>query len=254
MSVEAITWALNSTECSGNDRVVLLVLANHAWPDGSHAFPAQANIARQACVSERCVRDCLRRLEADGYAIPDGKVGRTIRYRLPLGDEPATVAGSEKPADRREKPADSRQDSGNGLPPNRKEPTTEPSDTRGAREVVIEQATDNPDGRAALRALGDVAGERGADFEPAKLIDEARRYPDRDHVAEAIRFRDYYSAGGAGENVPVKSLRSRWRTWLSRAPSKGAGARARGNGRRRPNEPTSDELRAMAADLRARGL
>ena len=78
MSVEAISWALNlapvpadrsgqpSTAC----KFVLVGLANHAGPDGSGAFPSVATLVRHTSLSERTVRTCLDRLEADGIIRP----------------------------------------------------------------------------------------------------------------------------------------------------------------------------------------
>ncbi|HEY2128715.1 MAG TPA: helix-turn-helix domain-containing protein [Streptosporangiaceae bacterium] len=73
MSVEAISWALNlapvpagrggqpSSEC----KFVLVGLANHDGPDGAGAFPSVATLVRYTGLSERTVRACLDRLEAE---------------------------------------------------------------------------------------------------------------------------------------------------------------------------------------------
>ncbi len=78
MSVEAISWALNlapvptdrggqpSTAC----KFVLVGLANHAGPDGIGAFPSVATLVRYTGLSERTVRSCLDRLQADGIITP----------------------------------------------------------------------------------------------------------------------------------------------------------------------------------------
>lgn len=39
MSIEAVSWALG-VPVGGNEKVMLLGLANHAHPDGSNAYPA----------------------------------------------------------------------------------------------------------------------------------------------------------------------------------------------------------------------
>ncbi len=78
MSVEAISWALNlapvpadrggqpSTAC----KFVLVGLANHAGPDGTGAFPSVGTLVRYTGLSERTVRTCLDRLEAEGIISP----------------------------------------------------------------------------------------------------------------------------------------------------------------------------------------
>jgi hypothetical protein len=94
VSVEAISWALNlapvpadrggppSTAC----KFVLVGLANHAGPDGTGAFPSVATLVRYTGLSERTVRTCLDRLEAEGIIAPCA---------------PAIVAARIKRADRR---------------------------------------------------------------------------------------------------------------------------------------------------------
>ena len=96
MSVEAISWALNlapvpadsNGQPSSPCKFVLVGLANHAGPDGTGAFPSVATLVRYTGLSERTVRTCLDRLEADG----------TIR---PC--DPAIVAARIRRADRRPK-------------------------------------------------------------------------------------------------------------------------------------------------------
>ncbi|MDA8318223.1 MAG: helix-turn-helix domain-containing protein [Actinomycetota bacterium] len=77
MSVEAISWALNlaPTPADGTGRPssacrVLVGLANHAGPDGTGAFPSVSTLMRYTGLSERTVRTCLDRLEAEGIISP----------------------------------------------------------------------------------------------------------------------------------------------------------------------------------------
>lgn len=140
MSIDVIEQVLKGSRTTGNERSVLLVLAYHAHADGTHAFPCHALIASEANIAERTVRDCLARIKALGEIEPEGKVGRTISYRITLAGK---AAGSrrnpedgkrrihvEKAADSDNIPADSRRESGGPPPTNRKEPSeplTEPS-------------------------------------------------------------------------------------------------------------------------------
>ena len=94
MSVEAISWALNLAPVPGGRdgqpssacKFVLVGLANRAGPDGTGAFPSVATLVRYTGLSERTVRTCLDRLEAEGIISPC---------------DPGIVAARIKRADRR---------------------------------------------------------------------------------------------------------------------------------------------------------
>jgi hypothetical protein len=96
VSVEAISWALNLApvpadrggQPSSACKFVLVGLANHAGPDGTGAFPSAATLIRYTGLSERTVRTCLDRLEAEGIIQPC---------------DPDIVAARIKRADRRPK-------------------------------------------------------------------------------------------------------------------------------------------------------
>lgn len=62
MSVHTTTWVWKHSTASGSAFVVLLALADHAHPDGTHAYPSVAELARMARVSERTVQRCLQEL------------------------------------------------------------------------------------------------------------------------------------------------------------------------------------------------
>ena len=49
---------------------MLAGLANHAGPDGTGAFPSVATLVRYTGLSERTVRTCLDRLQAEGIIAP----------------------------------------------------------------------------------------------------------------------------------------------------------------------------------------
>jgi hypothetical protein len=67
VSVEVIGAVLQHSPTSGNAKVILLGLANHAHPDGSSAYPSVATLARYARVDHRTVQRQLRALERDGH-------------------------------------------------------------------------------------------------------------------------------------------------------------------------------------------
>lgn len=75
MSIEAISWALNTASIpTGRNAAtlafVLVGLANHADPDGRNAFPAVATLVRYTRLSERSVQYALRNLETLGLITP----------------------------------------------------------------------------------------------------------------------------------------------------------------------------------------
>lgn len=67
MSVHVISWVLKHSEARLADRLVLLVLADHASGDGTDSYPSVATIAHEARISERAVQYSLRKLEKDGH-------------------------------------------------------------------------------------------------------------------------------------------------------------------------------------------
>lgn len=134
MSVRVMTHVFENAEASGNDRVVLLVLADHAHDDGAGAYPGQATIARKARIAPRTVRDCLKRLEAAGEIERTGeRRGRTrqlIEYRVTVTRQELPPSerrqpGATTPADSDRKAADSDTERRR---PSADEPSLEPSE------------------------------------------------------------------------------------------------------------------------------
>jgi hypothetical protein len=85
VSVEVIAAVLQHSPTKGNAKIILLGLANHAHPDGSHAFPSVPTLARYARVDDRTVQRQLRELVAGGHieATGLGPQGQTA-YRVCL--------------------------------------------------------------------------------------------------------------------------------------------------------------------------
>ncbi len=63
MSVHVTSWVLKQSDARLADRLVLLVLADHANHDGTGAWASHKTIAHEARISERSVRYSLKRLE-----------------------------------------------------------------------------------------------------------------------------------------------------------------------------------------------
>lgn len=95
-------------------KFVAAVYADHAWEDGTHAYPAVATVASITGYAERTVQRYVHALVKIGMLIPDGQGPRgTNRYSFPLeagkdgsvrlaysgGDTVTPPASVEKPAD-----------------------------------------------------------------------------------------------------------------------------------------------------------
>lgn len=74
-----MTWAFNQA-VSGNDKLVLLALADNADADGS-CFPSHAVLAKKASVSERTVQTVLGRLQEAGLIHWERRNSQATGYR-----------------------------------------------------------------------------------------------------------------------------------------------------------------------------
>ena len=67
MAMVPVTWALyEARDVTPSEKVVLIVLADHAAPNGTGAFPSWARIAAASGVSRRTVARVLESLEGRG--------------------------------------------------------------------------------------------------------------------------------------------------------------------------------------------
>lgn len=67
MSVEATSWVWrHSRAVNPGDRLVMLAIADHAWPDGTNAYPGMARLAAYTGLSEPGVTLCIKRQIALG--------------------------------------------------------------------------------------------------------------------------------------------------------------------------------------------
>lgn len=73
MSVHVTSWVLRHSEEKLGNRLVLLVLADHAREDGTGSWPAVETIGQEARLTRRQTQRCLRSLEANGSIRPEGK-------------------------------------------------------------------------------------------------------------------------------------------------------------------------------------
>jgi hypothetical protein len=95
MSWQAVSYAVtvleHADELTPIDRLVLVLLAEHANRDGANARPSSTTIARRAGVLPSSVRRSCGRLVAAGYIAADGRPGRPTSYRFPLSTPVAPV-------------------------------------------------------------------------------------------------------------------------------------------------------------------
>lgn len=86
MSIAVMNWVWANSPTSGNERLVLLALADAcSRDDGAGCWPAAATIARKANISIRTVRRVIARLEADGHVVVHrggGRAGSTNSYTV----------------------------------------------------------------------------------------------------------------------------------------------------------------------------
>lgn len=98
MSVRSVAWVLHESPSTGNDRLVLIAIADEADDDGRNAFPSAELIAHKARVHRATVFRSLLRLEAAGELLikrPEhtGR-GQHNRYVVVMGRDPVALAGA----------------------------------------------------------------------------------------------------------------------------------------------------------------
>ena len=98
-----MNWVWANSPTSGNERLVLLALADAcSRDDGAGCWPSAATIARKANISDRTVRRVVTRLEADGHLIVHrggGRAGSTNSYTVVTGDRVIHSPGQNVPPD-----------------------------------------------------------------------------------------------------------------------------------------------------------
>jgi hypothetical protein len=89
MSIAVMNWVWANSPTSGNERLVLLALADAcSRDDGTGCWPSTATIARKANISDRTVRRVIARLEVDRHLVVHrggGRVGSTNSYTVVTG-------------------------------------------------------------------------------------------------------------------------------------------------------------------------
>ena len=58
MSVYCTTRVWKKSKATGNDKLVLLAIADNAWEDGTNAFPSVGHIAHKTGLDKRFASTC----------------------------------------------------------------------------------------------------------------------------------------------------------------------------------------------------
>lgn len=222
MSVEAFNRCLRAP-VGGNPKVVLLGLANHAHPDGSHAFPAIDTLAEYAHCDRRTAQRNVRKLEAlefvaaDGFG-PNGQVNYRIQFDAWEGGRQSdTPAASEV------------EGGGTGAARTVKEPATPTApptrsskdSTAASRARADEVPEDFPDelrphAREVMRVLKDLAEQTpGARAVKARAVASTIMPRQRKPLVKAAHD---YRAWAIGNGRRGRDVVAGWRNWLDKEP------------------------------------
>ncbi|MGJ8525205.1 hypothetical protein LMG33818_000913 [Halomonadaceae bacterium LMG 33818] len=210
MSIEAMSWALKQQHTTDpGARAVLIGLANHAYSDGTDAFPSISTLVGYTGLSERTVQNKLKYLREIGLislgnqdiarakGLPADKCPRV--YNIHLDFEP------ELDSERGAAPAPGANDDTTGVQLTTERgaapapetsfnrPTTVHKKSKGARE---KKSTQLPE-----------------DFQPN---DTAKRKAESSglNIQEQLEyFKDYHAARGS----TFKDWQAAFRTWLNNA-------------------------------------
>lgn len=191
MSIQAIARVLDLELNDVSAKAILVGLANHTSPDGQ-CFPSIRRLMRYSGLSERAVRDTIKRLEELSLVRVDRQPGKRSIYHLQL-PTPADAAGVEEGAT----PANAAGDPG-------KSRTTTPAD------AAPHNRQDNRKETSDARELDD-------DWKPSPSL-MARldyAYPNID-IAEQVKLFILYNQSRG--NV-VKNPNAAFEVWMRRASS-----------------------------------
>lgn len=128
MSVQAMNWVFKHSLSTGNDRIVLLAIADEANSEGENAFPSVDRLASKTRIHRATVMRSIRRLEELGeleVIRPQTRgLGHFNQYRIrfPQESQPATLTKSHS----------GRFSDENRVAPVRPNPRTTRRDPRGA--------------------------------------------------------------------------------------------------------------------------
>ena len=202
MSIEAVSWALNTKRvATPMQRLVLIAVANHADKRGQSAWPSQETLAEYCCCSSRTIRRQLSELEESGIIrrgdqrlVSHFRGGyRPVVYDVDLGgDEPVDNSGRDRTSAADLRPDNlSRLDTGvhrgrtsatlrpdTGVLRTVLEPSIEPSISNSLPPCASDPVDNSATSCTAVAALGDPQAGTPTQTKPSKrqLDDEFERF------------------------------------------------------------------------------
>lgn len=234
------------SEARGNDRLVLLALADQARDDSWSSWPSVRTIATKARVSERTVQRCIRALAADGHIViieRSSSEGRyaTNRYLIlrpweseGCQDDSRQVVTPVKLTGVRTRTGGVT-DQASGVTPVTPEPLL---------DQPLEEPSSSPPAKPATKQ------PRGTRCpEPFFVTHEMRGWattevPDVDVTDQTRRFVDYWRGISGARGVKVDWLGT-WRNWMRKAQDD---KRPR-SGPKSKSERQADAIRVASARL-----
>ena len=100
MTVKCSTWVWEHSQTTGNDRLVMLALADEADDDGTNCYPSQDRLTEKTRIPKRTVQRCIDRCEQAGEVVVDRPeshgLGKFNAYVLAMG-RPASELPEARP-------------------------------------------------------------------------------------------------------------------------------------------------------------
>jgi len=87
MSNHHLNWVLQYSDTAGNDRMVLIVLANYANPGDGQASPSITTLARLSKLSIEQVEESLGHLQELGVLVTEKRAGRAPGFTIVMGSQ-----------------------------------------------------------------------------------------------------------------------------------------------------------------------
>lgn len=101
MSVKVMTWVWEHSPVAGNERLVLLAIADNADDAGSNAWPSVRTLAHKTRLDARTVQRVVRRLCEGGHlkVTPSAGRGGANLYQVVMHHQPAAATNPSDPVD-----------------------------------------------------------------------------------------------------------------------------------------------------------
>lgn len=209
MSIQDVSWVLEESPATGNDRLVLIVVANHANKDHPWAFVSYETIAHEARVSRATAIRCMNRLSEVGAVEVRRSAGRRCNeYRLVKGQPSQVATDADDPEPSHDDPSTVAATV-----------ATEALNGRAAATRTVEPLEPEPE-LPSVAVAPKTTGTRLPD--PFVVGEELWRWADEQQFSrewvrsETARFADYWRAvpGARGRKLDWPAT---WRNWLRTA-------------------------------------